>query len=72
MHNRKPLLIALILATSLTACSGTESSNAPVPDAYSREFQRAAADEMKCLPPDSKVVRLLLDCAKLRNEVRVR
>lgn len=68
-------LLALALATTLTASCATAPSSAPpvcpqLP-AYSKETQARAAEDLKLLPADSPVHLMMADYGTMRGEVRV-
>jgi len=73
MHSYKPLLIALMGAMTLSACSTTPivvSDCAPPLTEYSMDFRKRVAAELATLPPQSATVEMIADYRVLREQVR--
>lgn len=77
MTSWKPLLAALVIATTLLAACATARSDRPagvvcppVPG-YSEPFLKRAADELDRLPPGSAIEQMLADYQVMRDQARV-
>lgn len=58
------------VAFSLSACQSTGGSGCPPLVTYSAETQRMAAQELRRLPKDSQLAKLVIDYKKTRDAIR--
>ena len=56
---------------SLAACQSTGGSGCPPLVTYSAETQRQAAQELRRLPKDSQLAKLVVDYSKMRKACRL-
>jgi Tfp pilus assembly protein PilP len=63
-------LFAVLVALTLSACQ-TTSGGCPPLVTYSAETQRLAAKELRALPKDSQVAKLVVDYGKMRAACRI-
>lgn len=66
------LIVSIAASFSLAACQSTQGGGGcpPLVD-YSAETQRLAAAELRKLPKDSALARLIIDYKKTRDACRV-
>jgi hypothetical protein len=75
---RKTRLLLSVLAIAMIWCAACASVDSDLsgnvcphaPD-YDVAFEQKMIEEIESLPPDSVLVRALIDCAVLRDQVRV-
>ena len=60
-----------LAAFSLSACQTTSGGGCPPLVTYSAETQRLAAKELRALPKDSQVAKLVVDYGKMRAACRI-
>lgn len=69
MKKSRAILIAAVF--SLTACQTTTGGGCPPLVTYSAETQRLAAQELRRLPKDSQLAKLIVDYSKMRKACRL-
>lgn len=65
------LVIWTTAAFSLSGCQSIPVSGCPPLVTYSAETQRLAAKELRALPKDSQVAKLVVDYGKMRAACRI-
>lgn len=67
---RSPTVL-MLASFSLAACQTTQGGGCPPLVEYSAETQRLAAAELRKLPKDSALARLIIDYKKTRDACRI-
>jgi hypothetical protein len=60
-----------LAAFSLAGCQSTGGSGCPPLVAYSAETQRQAAQELRRLPPDSQLAKMIIHYGQMRRACRL-
>lgn len=66
----RKIWIAAVSSLALTACRTTAGGGCPPLVAYGAEAQRQAARELRRLPKDSPLARMIVDYGKTRDACR--
>lgn len=67
---RRTVFLAAISSLALAACN-TPGGGCPPLVSYSKEQQARAADELRALPWDSQLGRMMIDYGKTRDACRL-
>lgn len=62
--------ILMLVSFDLSACQSTGGGGCPPLVTYSAETQKQAARELRALPKDSKLAKLVIDYSKMRSACR--
>lgn len=68
---KKSHAIWTLAAFSLSACQSTGGSGCPPLVTYSAETQRLAAQELRRLPPDSQLAKMIIHYGQMRRACRL-